>query len=49
MNIQNFDDLLEQVKNQPEKRLVAVNGVDVNTLEALNKAVEMGLVKAILT
>lgn len=49
MEILNFDDLLEQVKKQPEKRLVAVNGVDVNTLEALNKAVEMGLVKAILT
>jgi len=45
----NFEDLLEQVKKQPEKRLVVVNGVDVNTLEALNKAVEMGLVKAILT
>jgi len=49
MEILNFEDLLEQVKKQPEKRLVAVNGVDVNTLEALNKAVEMGLVKAILT
>ncbi|MGM0621580.1 MAG: phosphate acyltransferase [Bacteroidota bacterium] len=49
MEILNFDDLLEQVKKQPGKRLVAVNGVDVNTLEALNKAVEMGLVKAILT
>lgn len=49
MTIQNFEDLLEQVKKQPKKRLVAVNGVDVNTLEALNKAVEMGLVKAILT
>lgn len=49
MEILNFDDLLEQVKKQPKKRLVAVNGVDVNTLEALNKAVEMGLVRAILT
>ena len=49
MNIQNFDDLLEQVKKQPKKRLVAVNGVDENTLEALSEAVEMGLVKAILT
>jgi phosphate butyryltransferase len=49
MEILNFENLLEQVKKQPEKRLVAVNGVDVNTLEALNKAVEMGLVKAILT
>lgn len=49
MNIHNFDDLLEQVKKQPEKRLVAVNGVDESTLEALNRAVEMGLVSAILT
>lgn len=49
MNIQNFDDLLEQVKKQPEKRLVAVNGVDESTLEALNQAVELGLVSAILT
>ncbi len=49
MGIQNFNELLEVVKRQPEKRLVTVNGVDVNTLEALNEAVEMGLVTAILT
>lgn len=49
MNILSFDDLLEQVKKQPEKRLVAVNGVDESTLEALNQAVEMGLVSPILT
>jgi phosphate butyryltransferase len=49
MNIRNFDELLEQVKKQPEKRLVTVNGVDESTLEALNQAVEMGLVSAILT
>lgn len=49
MDIQNFDDLLEKVKKQPEKRLVTVNGVDANTLEALNEAVELGLVTAILT
>jgi phosphotransacetylase len=49
MVIRNFKDLLEAVKNRPEKRLVTVNGVDANTLEALNDAVEMGLVTAILT
>jgi phosphotransacetylase len=49
MDIKNFNDLLEQVKKRPPKRLVTVNGVDVNTLEALNKAVEMGLVTPILT
>ncbi len=49
MDIHNFSDLLEQVKKQPEKRLVTVNGVDCNTLEALNEAVEMGLVTPILT
>ncbi len=44
-----FKDLLEAARKQPEKRLVVVNGVDENTLEALNEAVEMGLVKPILT
>ena len=47
--MKNFKDLLEVAKKQPEKRLVAVNGTDKNTLEALNEAVEMGLVSAILT
>ena len=49
MEIHCFNDLLEFVKKQPEKRLVTVNGVDANTLEALNQAVELGLVTAILT
>jgi phosphate butyryltransferase len=45
----NFKNLLEAARKQPEKRLVVVNGVDENTLEALNEAVEMGFVKPILT
>jgi phosphate butyryltransferase len=49
MEIRNFNELLEVVKKQPEKKLVTVNGVDSNTLEALNDAVELGLVSAILT
>lgn len=49
MEIRKFQDLLEAVKKQPKKRLVTVNGVDVNTLEALDEAVKLGLVSAILT
>ena len=49
MEIRKFQDLLEAVKKQPKKRLVTVNGVDIYTLEALNEAVELGLVSAILT
>lgn len=48
-HLKNFNDLLEAARRQPEKRLVVVNGVDENTLEALNEAVEMGFVKPILT
>lgn len=47
--IKDFYSLLEAAQKQPEKRLVVVNGVDENTLEALNEAVEMGFVKPILT
>jgi phosphate butyryltransferase len=49
MEIRNFKNLLEAVKTQPRKRLITVNGVDANTLEALDAAVELGLVSAILT
>ena len=45
----NFEHLLDVVKKRPVKRVVVVNGVDVNTLEGLNDAVELGLVSAILT
>ncbi len=49
MAIKSFDDLLDVVKKQSEKRLVTVNGVDENTLEALDEAVQLGLVTGILT
>ncbi len=49
MNIKNFKDLLDAAQKQPEKRLVVVNGVDENTIEALNEAVKMGFVTPILT
>lgn len=47
--MRNFDDVLAAVKKQPGRRLVTVNGIDANTVEALNAAVEMGFVTAILT
>ena len=47
--MKSFSELLDAAKKQPTKRLVVVNGVDVNTLEALNEAVELGFVKPILT
>ena len=49
MQIRDFNHLLEVVKKQPKKKLVTVNGVDENTLEALDEAVNMGLVSATLT
>jgi phosphate butyryltransferase len=49
MDIDNFEDLLNFAKNQPIKRVVAVNGIDENTIEALNFAVELGFVKPVLT
>lgn len=47
--MKNFTELIKAAKKQPTKRLVVVNGVDVNTLEALDEAVELGFVRPILT
>lgn len=49
MDIDNFEDLLEYAKKQPVKKVVAVNGIDENTIEGLNYAVELGFVKPIIT
>ncbi len=49
MRINNFAELLEEVKKQPAKRVVAVNGIDETTIEALHDAVELGFVKPIIT
>ncbi len=49
MEIRNFKDLIKAAQDQEEKRLVALNGTDESTLEALNEAVELGLVTATLT
>lgn len=49
MIINNFTELLEVVKKQTPKRVVAVNGIDIGTLEAMHDAVEMGFVTPIIT
>lgn len=47
--IQKLADLIIQAKSTPPKNLVAVNAIDEHTLEAVNQAVENGIVRAILT
>jgi phosphotransacetylase len=47
--INRLTDLVSTVKKMPPKYLVAVNAVDEHTIEAVNKAVEEGIVRAILT
>ena len=49
MEIRKLSDLLAKVSGQPVKRLVVVNGIDTHTLEAVSKAVDLGLVEGILT
>jgi len=48
MRINTLDDLLRAVKDRPRKRLVVAWANDLHTLEAVNAAVEAGLVEAIL-
>lgn len=43
-----LSELIEKVKELPNKRLVAANGIDSHTIEAINEAMEMGLVDATL-
>ena len=43
-----LDRIVEKVKGLPNKRLVAANGVDAHTIEAINEAREMGLIDATL-
>ncbi len=48
MQIKSLDQILEAVKSQPKKRLVAAYANDAHTIEAINNALEMGLVEATL-
>ena len=49
MEIGEFSDLFEQVKNYPKRNMVVANGVDLHTLEAVSEAVEKGIVNALIT
>lgn len=49
MEIKSFNALLDKVKQQSAKRVVAVNGVDESTLKAMHDAVEAGFVSPIVT
>ncbi len=48
MRINTLDELLRSVQDRPRKRLVVAWANDAHTLEAVNAAVEAGLVEAIL-
>lgn len=43
-----LQELIEKVKKLPNKRLIAANGVDSHTIEAINEAMEMGMIDATL-
>lgn len=49
MKINQLSDLFAELKNKPRKRLVVVNGIDDHTIEAVSKAVDLGIVDGILT
>ncbi len=46
--MERLDKIVEKVKGLPNKRLVAANGVDAHTIEAINEAMEIGLIDATL-
>ena len=48
MAITKLDQLVELVKSKPKKRLVAANANDAHTIEAVNAAVELGVIDATL-
>lgn len=48
MQITRLEQMLEAVKGRPKKRLVAANAVDAHTIEAVNDAVDRGIVDGTL-
>lgn len=49
MRIEKLSDLFVELKGRPRKRLAVVNALDEHTIEAVSKAVDMGIVEGILT
>ena len=48
MSITKLDQVVELVKSKPRKRLVAAFANDEHTIEAVNHAVDMGIIEAVL-
>lgn len=48
MAVRKLDDLFEALKNKPKKRLVGAYSVDAHSIEAIGKAVDLGIVDATL-
>jgi len=48
MSITKLEQIVEKVKNTPNKRLVGAFAVDTHSIEAINEAIEMGLLDATL-
>lgn len=48
MIISKLDQLFEVLKNKSKKRMVAAYAIDAHTIEAINKAVDMGIIEATL-
>jgi phosphate butyryltransferase len=48
MSITKLDQIVEAVKSRPRKRLVAVYANDQHTIEAVSKAIDLGIVEATL-
>ena len=46
--MEKLDKIVERVKGLPNKKLVAANGVDSHTIEAIHEAMELGLIDATL-
>lgn len=49
MEIKKLSDLFVSLKGKPVKSLVVVNAVDEHTIGAVNEAVDLGIIRAILT
>lgn len=49
MGISNFSELFLSLKEQPLQRLVVANGIDEHSLEAVFRAVEMGIIEVSIT
>lgn len=48
MSITKLEQIVEKVKNLPNKRLIGAYAVDTHSIEAINEAIEMGLLDATL-